>query len=87
MAANLLLAGRITAAGGTYGVVTAWSVKFTLSPAALERVGSWKGLVVLEPFWEPAAKPKFAELLPASRVQDMTLKRVQAVASIRYPPE
>ena len=39
LAANLLLAGRITAAGGTYGVVTAWSVKFTLSPAALERVG------------------------------------------------
>lgn len=87
LAANLLLAGRITAAGGTYGVVTAWSVKFTLSPVALERVGGWKSLAALEPFWEPAAKPKFAELLPASRVQEMTLRRVQAVASIRCPPE
>ena len=45
------------------------------------------GLAALEPFWEPAAKPKFAELLPASRVQEMTLRRVQAVASIRCPPE
>ena len=87
LAANLLLAGRITAAGGTYGVVTAWSVKFTLGTAALKRVGGWKGLVALEPFWEPASQPKFAELLPTSRVQDMTLQRVKAIASIRYPPE
>ena len=87
LAANLLLAGRITTAGGSYGVVTAWSVKFTLSPLALERVGGWKSLAALEPFWEPAAKPTFAELLPASRVQEMTLRRVQPVASIRCPPE
>lgn len=87
LAANLLLAGRIIAAGGTCGVVTAWSVKFTLRPAVLERAGGWKGLVALEPFWEPAAKPRFAELLPASRVQEMTLQRVQVIASNRHPPE
>lgn len=82
LADNLLLAGRITAAGGTYGVVTAWSVKFNLSPLALEGAGGLKGLIALQPFWEPASKPKFAELLPASRVTEMTLRRVQAVASI-----
>ena len=34
-----------------------------------------------------SSRAKFAELLPASRVQEMTLRRVQAVASIRCPPE
>ena len=82
LAENLLLASRITAAGGTYGAVTAWSVKFTLSPIALERVGGWRGLVTLQPFWEPSSMPKFANLLPAVQVREMTLRRVQAVALI-----
>ncbi len=80
LADNLLLAGRITAAGGTYGMVTAWSVKFTLNPAALERAGGWRGLMTLPPFWEPSNKPKFADLLPAYQVREMTLRRVQAAA-------
>lgn len=76
LADNLLLAGRITAAGGTYVAVTAWSVKFTLGRPALERQGGWKGLLKLEPFWEPATKPKFADLLPDRFVHDMTLRRI-----------
>lgn len=89
LAGNLLLAGRITAAGGTYGPVTAWSIRFTLGRAALERVGGWKGLLELEPFWEPATKPKFADLLPETEVCDMTLRRIVAQAAIgqtRTPP-
>nr|WP_233348315.1 DEAD/DEAH box helicase [Luteimonas sp. MC1572] len=76
---NLLLAGRIAAAGGTYGTVTAWSVKFALSRMALERDGGWQGLLQAEPFWEPATKPKFADLLPERLVHDMTLRRIMAL--------
>lgn len=82
LAENLLLAGRITAAGGSYGAVTAWSVKFNLSSTALIRVGGWKGLATLEPFWEPSNAPKFGELLPAARVREMTLRRIQSVAAV-----
>jgi ATP-dependent Lhr-like helicase len=81
LAANLLLAGRVTTSGGTYGSVSAWSVKFTLSRAALERTGGWKGLLEVEPFWEPATRPKFADLLPDNCVHDMTLQRVMADAN------
>jgi ATP-dependent Lhr-like helicase len=82
LAENLLLAGRITAAGGTYGTVTAWSVKFTLSPIALERAGGWRGLATLQPFWEPSNQPKFADLLQRTQIREMTLRRVQAMALI-----
>lgn len=78
LATNLLLAGRVAAAGGTYAAVTAWSLKFTLNRAALERVGSWKGLLRLQPIWEPATEPKFGELLPDRLVHEMTLRRVMA---------
>ena len=81
LANNLLLAGRVAAAGGTYGVVTAYCVKFNLSKVALERVGGWKGLTVLQPFWNPATKPKFSDLLPDDQVRAMTLNRLQAQAS------
>lgn len=80
LAANLLLAGRIAAAGGSYGTVNSWSVRFTLAPSALERIGGWKALLGSEPFWEPATKPKFADLLPEKLVHDMTLQRVQSIA-------
>lgn len=82
LAGNLLLAGRIAAAGGTYGLVTAWSVKFKLSPRALDRVGGWKGLTALVPHWEPSSKPKFADLLPSAQILEMTLRRIQTVASV-----
>lgn len=61
--------------------MSAWSVKFTLSRAALERTGGWKGLLEVEPFWEPATRPKFADLLPDNCVHDMTLQRVMADAN------
>ena len=80
LAENLLLAGRIVAAGGEHGAVTAWSVRFTLSREDLERAGGWQGVTAMTPFWEPDAKPKFAELLPGSLVQAMTLRRVQVRA-------
>lgn len=80
LAGNLLLAGRIGAAGGTWGAVTAWSVKFTLNSTALAHVGGWSRLIELRPFWEPSNKPKFADLLPAHLVQKMTLDRVQTMA-------
>lgn len=83
LAANLLLAGRVAAAGGNYGAVTPWSLRFTLRRHALERAGDWKGVLDLEPFWEPATKPKFADLLPEELVHDMTLQRVQAIAGGR----
>lgn len=82
LAENLLLASRITAAGGTYGVVTAWSVKFKLSPIGLARARGWRGLATLQPFWEPFNMPKFADLLPATQLREMTLCRVQTVAAI-----
>lgn len=83
LASNLLLAGRITTAGGAYGAVSAWSVGFTLAPALLERSGGWSGLVNLEPTWEPSNKPKFAEMLPPEQVREMTLRRVEAEARCR----
>ena len=82
LAANLLLAGRVAAAGGSYGAVTSWSLRFKLGGPALERVGGWKGLLDLEPFWEPASMPKFADLLPEGLVDDLTLRRVQAISGI-----
>lgn len=80
LAENLLLAGRVTAAGGMYGAVTSWGVNFRLSAHALERVGGWDGLLGQEPFWEPQMEPKFADLLPRRLVHDMTLRRVKAEA-------
>lgn len=81
LAENLLLAGRITTAGGTYGAVSAWSVRFTLCAKALKQAGGWKGVSTLEPFWEPSTTPKFADMLPRERVREMTLRRVQAAVS------
>ena len=49
-------------------MVTAWSVKFTLSPLALERVGGWKSLAALEPFGGRAVleRANFTEMAAAA---------------------
>lgn len=38
-------------------------------------------MLEVEPFWEPATRPKFADLLPDNCVHDMTLQRVMADAN------
>lgn len=83
LASNLILAARVVAAGGSYGTVGSYSLRFHLSEAQLAAVGSWKGLRALTPVWEPLdqKRVKFSDLLPAELVSAMEFARLAATNS------
>src|SRR3546814_10058666 len=51
LASNLILAAKITAAGGDYSTVGAYCLRFKLSDARLVDSGGWAGLRALDPMW------------------------------------
>ena len=83
LASNLILASRIEAAGGSYGAVGSYSVRFHLSEAQLAAVGGWNGLRAVEPVWKPLdqRRIKFSDLLPAELANAMEFTRLSAAAS------
>jgi ATP-dependent Lhr-like helicase len=84
LASNLILASRIEAAGGSYGAVGSYSVRFHLSEAQLEAVAGWDGLRAVDPMWRPLdqRRIKFSDLLPANLANAMEFARLCAAASL-----
>jgi len=78
LASNLLLASKIATAGGTYSNVGSYCLRFKLSVADLEFAGGWQGIRNLDPTWcaQTSHRIKFAELVPAWLLDQMTLERV-----------
>jgi ATP-dependent Lhr-like helicase len=83
LAANLILAARIVGAGGSYGVVGSYSLRFKLSDTQRDAAGGWGGLQLVEPVWSPldGKRFKFSDLLPAELASKMSRERLKATAS------
>ncbi|EAR23332.1 DEAD/DEAH box helicase [Nitrococcus mobilis] len=80
LAANILLAARIAAAGGSCGAVGSYSFRFKISDAAVTAHGGWDAIRKLTPRLEPLDRQriKFAELLPHDLLAEMSLRRINA---------
>jgi ATP-dependent Lhr-like helicase len=78
LASNLILAGKIATAGGTYTTVGSYCFQFQLGAAELDRAGGWQGILNLDPTWsvEASHRIKFEELVPARLLNQMALQRV-----------
>jgi ATP-dependent Lhr-like helicase len=87
LASNLLLAAKIAAAGGVYGEVGSYYLRFSLSEVDLERNGRWFGIRALDPAWTSEAQHrfKFADLVPAELLNHMTLERMKLKANDGVP--
>lgn len=82
LASNLILAARITAAGGDYSTVGAYCLRFKLSDTRLVENGGWPGLRALDPMWRlhELQRIKFAYLVPSDLINRMTYERVAAMS-------
>jgi ATP-dependent helicase Lhr and Lhr-like helicase len=82
LASNLILAAKITAAGGLYSTVGSYSLRFRLSDARLAGSGGWQGLRALEPVWstQEEQRIKFADLVPVELMNRMTYERVSVMS-------
>lgn len=82
LASNLILAARISAAGGYYSSVSSYSICFKLSAAYLIGRGGWLGISTLDPAWDSQEEQriKFANLVPIELRDRMTYARVVAMA-------
>jgi ATP-dependent Lhr-like helicase len=85
LASNLILAARITAAGGLYSTVGSYCLRFNLSDARLVKAGGWQGVRALEPAWgdQEQQRIKFADLVPERLMNRMTYERVAAMSRFR----
>src|SRR3546814_3705899 len=70
LASNLILAAKITAAGGDYSTVGAYCLRFKLSDARLVDSGGWAGLRALDPMWglHELQRIKFADQIGRAHV-------------------
>ena len=83
MASNLILAAKITAAGGLYSTVGSYCLRFKLSDACLVGSGGWQGLKAFVPAWstQEEQRIKFADLVPIELMNRMTYERVVATSN------
>lgn len=84
LAFNTILAGRISAAGGSYGLVGSYSVRFRISEERLKCIGGWSGIQSVDPLFQPdsQSRMKFSEMLPSNLLLRMQLKRVISRAGV-----
>lgn len=84
LASNLILAAKITAAGGLYSTVGSYCIRFKLSDACLTGSDGWQGVCALEPVWstQEEQRIKFADLVPMELMNRMTYERVFAMSRL-----
>lgn len=89
LASNLILAAKITAAGGLYSTVGSYSLRFKLSDARLAGIGGWHGVSALEPVWitQEEQRIKFAALVPVELMNRMTYERVSVMSRMSVDEE
>ena len=86
LAANLILAAQISAAGGTYGAVGSYGLRFHLSDGQRDQVGGWSGVQAIEPTFvaDEHVRLKFADMLPRELVNQLLLERLKTAASMSF---
>lgn len=85
LAVNLILAAKISAAGGLYSTVGSYSFRFKLDDARLDENGGWPGIRKLDPLWNAPEghRLKFADLLPIELVSRMSQERILAMSGLK----
>lgn len=82
LAANLILAARVTGAGGSCSSVGSYCIRLKLSDGCLAANGGWQGIRSLDPLWtaQEVQRIKFADLVPVDLASQMSQARLMAMA-------
>ena len=85
LAANALLAAKMTTAGGRCRAIYSFGIRVEMAPDALKQAGGWTHILELSPTPDELnhVRLKFSDLIPTNRLEEILLSRLLSEASAR----